>query len=375
MPSTNMKSLPTPKLLIVDDIRANLVATRALLRDFELDIYTAESAKDGLALAAEHDFALALLDVAMPEMDGVEMATELRKDERTRAVPIIFLTAHRMGDEHIFEAYGAGALDYMLKPIDENILRSKVSVLLELHERTRLLEQSQQQLQQQNQELEKFARTASHDLKTPLSQLSAFTSLLELEMRGRVSTEVADIIDRMRRSVMNQARLIDDLLRYSRAGYQDIDFEQVDISEIVGQLRADFMSLYEQDHATIEFNELGVVDGSRTMLWQLFQNLVGNALKYRQSTVAPIIVVKRESGLNDPLCVVTVTDNGIGIDNASTNEVFTPFLRLNKNSAEGSGLGLATVKRIIERHGGSIEVGAAPAQGTIFTVELPRTQR
>jgi light-regulated signal transduction histidine kinase (bacteriophytochrome) len=225
-------------------------------------------------------------------------------------------------------------------------------------------------LERSNAELEQFAYIASHDLSEPLRMVTSYLQLLERRYRGRLDADADEFIHYAVDGATRMRALIDDLLAYSRAGRSDRPMEAVDTGELVDRLVATLTTGRDQDGAHIEVGELPVVDGDPQQLGQLFQNLLGNALKFTAPGRAPLVRVDAEA--LPQRWRFTVADNGIGIDPAHAERVFRMFQRLHgRDDYPGTGVGLAIARKVVERHGGRIWAEPGPERGARFCFHLP----
>lgn len=384
---------PVP-ILIVDDLEENLLSLDAVLRREGLEILKARSATDALEILLDRDVALALLDVQMPDMDGFELAETLRGNSRTRQIPIIFLTAGSTDRQRRFRGYESGAVDFLEKPLEPDILRSKVAIFCELYDQRRqiavqrdnlrifseqnmrLLKESRayaEALKAADQRKDEFLATLAHELRNPLAPIRNGLQILRMAPEGPRAEEVRAMMDRQ---LTHLVRLIDDLLDVSRVSRGKID------------LRRTRMRLQEAVHAATETSKplieanshvLSVdmpeaplwVDGDLTRLAQVVSNLLNNAAKYTPEGGQIALRVARRGSVVD----ITVTDNGLGIDADMLPRVFELFAQSDQHIGRaqgGLGIGLALVSKLVEMHGGSTRADSpGPGLGATFTVSLP----
>lgn len=255
------------------------------------------------------------------------------------------------------------------------------------------IEKSNRLLQQSNRELQDFAYVASHDLQEPLRKVQAFGDRLQKKFANQLSEEGSDYIYRMRDAAMRMQRLINDLLTFSRVTSKAQPFGQVDVKKIADEVVSDLEVRIEQTNATVEIGELPTIDADAFQIRQLLQNLIGNALKFQRPDETPVIKIYAETpeqtggsfsfegeqietvGNSDQTCTIVVEDNGIGFDEKYLEKIFTVFQRLHgRTEYEGSGIGLAVCRKIVERHNGSITARSAPDKGATFLVTLPIAQ-
>lgn len=476
----------------------------------------AENRDDVVAQSLKHDFALAVVDVLMPEMSGLDTAELLRSQEKTRSLPIVFLAACYSDDFHLFRGYDQGPVDFMTKVCHPNLFLSKVNAFLQLdrHRRElvelenskayfetiimsmsdpviivspdgtirdvnkgtlsllghgevfellgspvrrclepagntihfpsdfRLQAHSQMQdfqnievllrtkhdsripallsgsvfrdkrgqpmgtvllvrditerknmeeqlnaymlrLERSNRQLQEFAAVASHDLQEPLRKIKAFGDLLVSKHGKDLNHESLDFLERMRNAADRMWILMESLLTYSRVTTKAEPFGHVDLNQVVRNVLNDLEWRIKQTDAEIKVKDLGAIEAEPNQMHQLFQNLLGNALKFHGDQ-KPVVKVycrprlahsKPKGAIQNEFCRICVEDNGIGFDEKYLDRLFAPFQRLHgRHEYEGTGMGLAICNRIVERHGGSIKAWSAPGKGATFMVTLPLRQ-
>jgi two-component system sensor histidine kinase/response regulator len=349
------------KFLLVDDLDENLLVLEALLRREELELLKARSGREALELALEHEFALALIDVQMPEMDGFELAELMRGAERTRHVPIIFVTAGMQERNRVFKGYDAGAVDFLFKPLEPQILRHKTETFFQLH-------RQRQELAETLRLNEELMAVVGHDLKNPLNVILMTTSLLA----GSSDPDVQKSAARLTNSGTRMLQIIDELFDLSRArlgGGIPIERHSVDLEAIARKTVGEFEATNPSRKIDIIASGplVGEWDGGR--LEQVLSNLAGNAVRHGNVTV-PITV--RLTGGDEG--VEISVHNGGHISEDLIPRLFQPFQPGvgRRKRAEGLGLGLYIVQQIVIAHGGELQVSSTPALGTTFTVRLPR---
>jgi len=353
------------KILIVDDTDENLVALEALLRRDGLEVLKAMSGAEALELLLVHDVALALLDVQMPEMDGFELAELMRGSERTKHVPIIFVTAGSRDPQRVFKGYESGAVDFLFKPIDPHVLRSKVDVFLELYGH-------RQQLANALRLSEMFVGILGHDLRNPLGTLVTGAQILHSQGlddgKMRILRRMISAGDRMTNMI---AQLLD-LTRARLAG--GVGFigarEPINVASLMQRVADELRVAHPNSTLVIDASGDCTTTGDADRLLQVFSNLVSNALQHgtKGSTVTTSV-----SG-DEREVVVSVRNRG-AIPHDLLPTIFDPF-RGRKGAvadARGLGLGLYISEQIAQAHGGSIEVTSSEdADETAFTVRIPR---
>ena len=236
-------------------------------------------------------------------------------------------------------------------------------------------------LEVSNKELQDFASVAAHDLQEPLRKIQTFSDRLGLKIGDSLTPDAADYLNRIQSSAERMQVLINDLLSYSRVTTKAQPFAPVDLNDIVKQVVADLEIRIEQTGGRVEFNNLPTLDADATQMRQLFQNLIGNALKFHQPGIPPIVRVECRMS-SSPLfssrvshCEIRIVDNGIGFDEKYLDRIFTIFQRLHgRHEYEGTGIGLAVCRKIVDRHGGVITAKSLPGQGSTFILTLPVTR-
>ncbi|RKG95686.1 hybrid sensor histidine kinase/response regulator [Corallococcus sp. CA053C] len=358
------------KCLLVDDLEENLLALTALLRRDDVEVYCAPSGAHALELLLQHEFALAFLDVQMPDMDGFELAELMRGSERTRDVPIIFVTAGAGDPRRMFKGYDAGAVDFLYKPLDAYVLRSKAEVFFQIHRQKQQLAQQLDILAETLRLNEMFTAVLGHDLRNPLS---AILTAAELLLRRTEDEAVRKTAARMLASGKRMGRMIEDVLDLARArlaGGIPLRRGQTDFGQLVQRMVQEHQTAWPRH--TIEVQQDGdlVGDWDADRLAQVASNLIGNALQHGD-TAEPVRI--RVDGTRDDALRFTITNVGV-IPPRLLPFLFDPFRggQQNRGRGEGLGLGLYIVQQIIQAHQGGVEVLSGEGPYTEFRVELPR---
>lgn len=258
----------------------------------------------------------------------------------------------------------------------EALERANKMLRREIQERVRAersLERANRALRHSNRELQHFAYVASHDLQEPLRKITTFADLVAADCGDGLSEDGRFYLGRMQESAERMTRLISDLLNYSRVRTLAEPFSPTDLKVVVEQVLSDLQIRIQESGGTVRVDDLPTIEADPTQMRQLFQNLISNALKFRRVEEPPVVEVGIETnGEIDPsLCRIVVRDNGIGFDLQYRDRIFSPFQRLNPGKYEGTGIGLAICRRIVERHQGTIDVTSAPGAGTAFSIQLP----
>jgi hypothetical protein len=407
-------------ILIVEDRRENLLALEAALEALGQRLVKATTGREALRAALEDDFAVILLDIRLPELDGFETAHLLRERSRNRRTPIIFLTGIDKDDEQVSKGYALGAVDYIFKPADPDILRSKVSVFIDLYrksrqierlnrslegrvrERTRELQAANEELARQvaerrrveaevrslnedlearvkartreleslNDELRSFSYSVSHDLRAPLRKIETFVELLLHEYHDALDDTASMYLDRIQQNSRHMGALIGEILKLSRISREQMHWRDIDLSaltrEIVDEIRR------EEPSRVVDVRvEDGMhVYGDPSLLRIALDNLISNAWKFTSRTEEACIECVRVEV--DGAVAFSVRDNGAGFRMEHAGKLFQPFQRLHPASSfPGTGIGLAIVHRIVRRHGGDIQAEGKEHEGAVFTVSLP----
>ena len=359
----------TVKILVVDDIEQNIVALEALVARPDLELLRANSGAEALELLLQNDVALALVDVQMPGMDGFELAEFMRGSPRTRHVPIIFLTAMDRNTHRTFRGYDAGAVDFLYKPFDPHILRSKIEVFVQLqHQKLQLAEQldAMTQLLRTN---EMFVAVLGHDLRNPLSAVvNTAEVLLQISAEPRVSTAAQRILN----SSSRMSRMVDQLLDIARmrSGRLELSPEPIDLSALWAHILDEFEHPDQERRVVLQClgDTSGAWDADR--LSQVLSNLVGNALQHGLPD-CPIAVVVDGTGTDH--VAISITNAGTMPAEVQAN-IFQPFnfTKVRRDGGTGLGLGLYIAKELVRSHRGEMGVQCNAENQTIFQIRLPR---
>ena len=378
-------------ILIIDDNPANIFALEKLLERPGRAFINATNGKDGLKIALNNEIDLVVLDVQMPEMDGFEVAKILKSNKKTKDVPIMFASAEKKERHFIMKGFEEGAIDYLSKPLDPEVTRAKVSVLLkiqlqkkELIEKNHSLEQADNQikhlnsvlqknlvqLEMANKELESFSYSVSHDLRAPLRSVIGYAQILKEDYNTALDDEGMRLTNIIIDNGKRMGQLIDDLLDFSRLGRIKISPGTVNMHELVRSVLNELIP--QENGRMVNINLLDLkpakVDGN--LFRQVWTNLVSNALKYSQKKETTEIEIGCYAE-KKAFCYY-VKDNGSGFDMQYVTKLFGVFQRLHKmDEFEGTGVGLALVKRIVTRHGGSVWAEGKLGEGATFYFTLP----
>lgn len=362
--------LPRIKCLLVDDLEENLLALGALLQRDDVELLTARSGPEALEFLLVHDVALALIDVQMPDMDGFELAELMRGSERTRHVPLIFVTAGARERQRVFKGYESGAVDFIYKPIESHILQNKADVFFQLY---RQRQQLAQELHDRTETLrlnEMFSALLAHDLRNPLSAILASAQILQ---RRCSDPHVHEAAARIVASGDRMSRMIEDMLDLARArlaGGITIKREPGDLRALVERVIREHQAAAPQ--RTIEATYAGEFSGhwDAERMAQVASNLIGNALKHGAAHAC--VQVRLDGTRNDSVDLSVANHGTIPAD--LMDHLFDPFRGGQRPAgrSEGLGLGLYIVYQIVKAHRGTVEVESGRDRQTVFRVMVPR---
>jgi signal transduction histidine kinase len=395
-----------PKILVVNDDAASLLALTSLLDQWadetNYEVMAARSGQDALRQVLLHDFAVILLDVNMPGMDGFETAEAIHQRARSADIPIIFVTAFLADEIDRLKAYQRGAADFLFTPVIPQILHAKVGVFVALATKNEELKRQAHKLSQRTTELtatnkrltremeerqaaerknhakDEFLAMLGHELRNPLSAISSAASLIGLAGAGPDTIGRAKVI--IQRQSQHLSRIVDDLLDLSRAmsGKILLSRQPLEVSALVNACLDTFKATGRTGDYQINVELApGWVDGDPTRLEQIATNLIDNALKYTPPGGKIDISVAHDDELDQ--VVMTVRDSGVGIAPDLLPHVFDVFVQGSitiDRSQGGLGIGLALVRRLVELHGGSVDAHSeGTGNGSTFVIRLPRAVR
>ena len=407
-----------PKILLVDDREDNLFSIETVLEPDGYRFVKANSGSQALKiLLREFDFALILMDVKMPNLNGFETASMIYERDKLKHIPIIFITANNFGDENLYRGYQAGAIDYIYKPIKPEVLRAKVTVLIDLYRKNRqLLGQEQRlvainknlemeikerkaseekvkhlnrqlleniaSLEQANKDLDRFAFMASHDLQEPLRKIRMFSDRLALKYNDMMDDDGRTNILRIHKAAERMQNLITDILTFSKISADTPTFVNCNMNALLEEVLQDLEEEVKEKNGKILVDKLPDLSVNPSLIKPLFHNLIGNALKYSKKNESPVVKITFEISaqlnegtserLNTQYCRIFIQDNGIGFDQKYAEEIFGMFKRLHHHSEfQGTGIGLALCKKIVEQHKGYISARSKINEGSVFIVSLP----
>jgi signal transduction histidine kinase len=359
----------TPRVLVVDDIEANIIALEALISSIGCEVVRASSGNQALRELLRQDFALVLLDVQMPEMDGFEVARLARSNPRARETPIIFVTAMLETMETVFDGYDSGAVDVLFKPINPHILTSKVGVFLDLYRSKQKLAAEVEAHRGTLAELEAFNYSVSHDLRAPLRTMSGFSQILTEDYAPQLDDEGKRLLGRIVNAANRMDGLISDLLRLSQIGRTKPALKPLDLAPLAHEILAELKAADPERRVDVVVHSELKTIGDPGLVRIALENLLRNAWKFTSKIGSPRIEVGASKSAGDP--TFFVRDNGAGFDSQNAKKLFAPFQRLHSASEfDGTGIGLAIVQRIIRHHRGTIWAEAAVNEGATFFFSL-----
>ncbi len=368
---THVKS----KILLVDDRPENLLLLRKFIEGPGREIITANSGREGLEMALKHSFALILADVQMPGMNGLEMLEKLRRDEKNGLTPVIFVTALSKDDVLVHKGYSEGAVDYLFKPLSPHVVRAKVDVFVSLNEQQIKLREQTESLIELNKEKNRFLGMAAHDLRNPITTFQHYSKFLIEDLYGNINEESFNFLEVIHATSKLMMNLVDELLDVTKieSGTFEIERERSELNTLVknGLLMSE--NYAKRKNIKLEYDladTLPDLNIDPRKIAQVIDNLINNAVKYSPESTVVKVTTYGENGYE----YITVTDEGPGITEEEMPSLFEAY-KVTKNRPTGgeksTGLGLSIVAKIIEAHGGDIEVESKPNEGSTFIVKLP----
>ncbi len=404
------------KILLVDDREDNLFSMETILESDGYQLIKANSGRQALKiLLVEFDFALILMDVKMPNLNGFETAALIYEREKLRHIPIIFITANTYGEENVFKGYRTGAVDYIYKPINPGLLRAKVAVFVDLYKKNSQLVLQEKKLiainnslqteinerkaseekiielnkkllntieglKKANKELDRFAF-----MQEPLRKIRTFSDRLHIKYKDHLDEDGLLNINRIQKSAVRMEELINDILTFSKLSDQKDFFVDTDLNELVKETLEDLQNTIQEKNAEFSIGKLPKLSVNPRLMKPLFFNILSNALKYSKKNVPPVISINSEDFFNDDqngkttkpvqYCRIYIKDNGIGFEQQYAEQIFEMFQRLHSQAEyKGNGIGLTLCQQIVEKHHGFISALSKVNEGTTFIVSLPVKQ-
>lgn len=350
-------------ILLVDDRPENLISLESIIEMPHRTIMKASSGAEALKLASETKFGLILLDVQMPEMDGFEVARNLRSIELNENTSVIFVTAISKDEKYALQGYAEGAVDYLQKPLEINIVKAKVDLFERLFHQRIELEEYSMKMEEINKQLDEFVYIVSHDLKAPLRGIASVSSFLEDELGPEPKPEVLDLLNLIKSRTSRMQNLIDGILHYSRMSKNKTQEEKVDVKELINNI----IDLIAHDtNVTFEIpDKLPVLFTEKIKLHEVLQNLISNGIKYNKNE-SPKVTISCEE--KETEFVFGVKDNGIGLKPEHFDKIFAIFQTLMpKDKVDSTGIGLTIVKKLVEQQNGKITVHSVYGEGSTFS--------
>jgi len=363
-------------ILVVDDDATKRFALRSILDPLDENVIEASSGADALRQLLRSEFAVVLLDVRMPVMDGFETAQLIRQRPRSELTPLIFVTALDQAETDMGRGYNLGAVDFVFAPVVPAILRAKVSVFVELYRAQQELRRYRTQLETLveertialtaiNRELEAFSYSVSHDLRAPLLSFDGLSEALLDRYGPQLDAQAVDSLKRMREASKRMTSVFDGLQMLFRLTSGEIRREEVDISAMANEVAGELKASSPDRNASLDIGPGIAASGDQRLVRILVTNLMNNAWKFTGARELAVITVGRE--LVNGESRIFVRDNGVGFDMIDTHRLFGAFQRLHSQSDyPGAGIGLATARRIVNRHGGRIWAEGAVGEGATF---------
>ncbi|HUQ48813.1 MAG TPA: hybrid sensor histidine kinase/response regulator [Gemmatimonadaceae bacterium] len=408
-----MTADPRVKLLLVDDRPENLLALEAILEPLGQTLVSAHSGDEALKCVLQHDFAAILLDVQMPDMNGFDVAQIIKSREKSRYIPIIFLSAINKEDAYVFKGYSMGAVDYVFKPFNPDVLRSKVAVFVDLYlKQEQLREQSEQlaesarrelelehktelleaeaksaaklselnrQLQDRQNELEqamgvrnRFYASMSHELRTPINAVIGYSTLMIDNIYGPLNEKQREGLQRTLRAARHLLELVNDVLDLSKieAGKIELALQPVNIPGLIDDLFVTVRPLADEHGSSLTFShpeeQIKIVTDPRRVR-QILLNLLSNAIKFGRQKPISVSCERDENGG----ILVKVVDQGEGISEENRGRIFEEFVQVSETQQVGTGLGLPISRRLASLLDGTLEVESVVGEGSTFTLKLP----
>jgi len=364
-------------LLIVDDTPANVSVLFDFLTEAGFKILVAQDGKRGIQKAQYAQPDLILLDVMMPGMDGFEACQILKSQKTTQHIPVIFMTALADTVDKV-KGFNLGAADYITKPIQQEEVLARVSTHLKFRKLQRQLQEHAIELEKRNAELDAFARTVAHDLKNPLNAIIGYTDMLLADCRTDTfpTTESLEYLQMVAQSGHKMGNIIDALLLLAGVSTQGkVETHPLNMAHILKQVLQERLAYMLKEcegiiTVPVDINQWPVAQGYAPWIEEIWANYLSNGLKYGGHPP------KMELGANlqgEDTVRFWVHDNGPGLSEEAQQQLFTPFTRLHRDSAEGHGLGLSIVQQIVEKLGGKAGVDSVVGQGSTFYFTLPIT--
>lgn len=360
-----MEYIPEINILIADDNKEHIEIASKILSSLNFPIRVATNGKTALALVKQNKPTLMLLDIGMPIINGFELCKKIKEDSSLSDIIIIFMTASH-DEESIAKGFSYGAQDYITKPYNasELILRVKTHLSLAIQKK---------KLELAYNELNTFCHTVSHDLKSPVLIISQLVSLLENKLKAEDSNyqDNIEIINRLKDKSSSLIKMIERLLDFSKMQNSNLYFEKIELTSLFTSVLEELISLEPNRQIEYSICQLKTLKADKFLITNLIQNIFVNSLKFTRSRNPAVITVTDSESFTD--YSITITDNGVGFNNSHAKKAFEIFERLHtQKEYEGTGVGLAIVKKIMERHGGTASITSEENVKTSVTLTFPK---
>lgn len=372
----SIKNTLSADILIVDDMPNNLRLLSTILSSNGYDVRKAINGEMALKSIMTMPPDLILLDIKMPKMDGYETCKRIKEDSRFSHIPIIFISALDDVADKV-KAFAIGGVDYVTKPFQQEEIIARIENQLriqflnnELDKKNKHLQELNTKLGLSNQRLNEFAHIVSHDLKQPIQSIMGFSNLILMQHQSGLDESVIKYLNRINQAGDRMQGFISSLLNLAQLEQSDRPLTPVDGTAVITQVIENLQGTINMTNASISCDLLPTVMGNKTQLVQLFQNIIGNALKYSHPDRAPNVEITVQT--TEELCTVKIKDNGIGIAPEFLSQIFSPFKKAHQGDYDGNGIGLATCKKIVDCHQGTISASSELDKGSVFIVTLPR---
>lgn len=349
-------------ILNVDDYAPGLYARSKVLRQAGFEVLEATTGNQTLKLASEHKPAVVLLDVNLPDMHGFEVCRRMRTNPALAATTILHISASSVHEESLVRGLNTGADGYLVEPLEPGVLIATINAFLRVR-------QAEISLRRSNEDLERFAYRVTHELNEPLRTISMHAQLLEQRLVATLAPEEAKSFQFLQDGVRRMRAFIDDLLRYSQSTHAGNDVRPLDLETVLNSALSSLRAAIEESGAEVTHDRLPVLVTDARME-NVLQNLISNAIKYSRPGVPPRIHVSAQP--NGERWVVSVRDNGIGIEPQYQKSIFQVFHRLHGKDVPGTGIGLALAQKIVETNEGTMWVESTPGAGSTFYFTIPQ---
>jgi signal transduction histidine kinase len=350
-------------IINVDDYAPGRYARTQALMSAGFDVKEAGTGQDALRLAAELKPEVVVLDINLPDINGLEVCQRLKQNPLTAGIVVLHVTASNVSPSDMVQGLNSGADSYLTEPVEPSVLVATIRALLRAR-------QAEEALRRSNDELQHFAYMISHELTEPLRMIASYTQLLARRYEGKLDSTADEYIGHTVGAARRMQSFVQDVLNFSRATAPEHQFKPVSTEGVLATAVYELQFTIDENGAAITNDPLPVVFGNEMRLVRVFANLLGNSIKYRRSDPPRIHVSAQDQ---DSFWRFEFKDNGIGIAPQYWTEVFQVFKRLHGKEVSGSGIGLALCKRVVENHGGSIGVESEPGEGSTFFFTIPKS--